>query len=91
MTDTFAFTGSERAYLKEIRALSTDSQGREVLVGLTFDETVFYVTYIREQANDIRSRDDNDKYLELHEKHERARITVLGAENQLQNNSPTRH
>lgn len=91
MTTTFAFTDSERAHLREMRALATDALGREVLVGLTFEETAFYVTYGRDRIKGISRPDDGEKYLELHDKHERARLSVLGAENELRNDKPTRH
>jgi hypothetical protein len=91
MTITFAFTDSERTYLREMRALSTDAQGREVLVGLTFEETAFYVTYERDRIKDISRHDDGEKHLELHGKHERSRLSVLGAEIQLRNDKPPRH
>lgn len=91
MTD---FTDSERAYLNEMRALTTDSQGREVLVGLTAEETEFYRKYAKERLAGTGGADrraDGNRYLELHEKRERARFAVLAAENQLRNDGPVRH
>ena len=91
MTTTFTLTDSERAHLREMRALSTDLQGREVLVGLSFEETVFYVAYGRDRVKGISRPDDGEKYIELHDKHERARLSVLGAENELRIYKPPRH
>jgi hypothetical protein len=76
--------------LREMRALSTDAQSCEVLVGLTLEETAFYVTYGRHRIAST-SRHDDKKYLALHDKHERARLSVLGAEIELRNDDPPRH
>ena len=86
----FEFTDAERAYLTEMRALTTDGQGREVLAGLTFDETVFYIERGRRFVQGIRDRDSRDRFLELHEKHERVRFAVLHGEHELQHDKPTR-
>jgi hypothetical protein len=88
----FAFTDEERAYFKEMRAITTDAEGREVLVGLTADETEFYMTFTRRfPANRDRNPEHRKRYRELHEKRERARLAVLGAEIQARNENPTRH
>jgi hypothetical protein len=41
---------SERAYLLEMRSLATDAEGREVLVGLNFEETAFYMAHVRDRV-----------------------------------------
>ena len=40
----FTLTDDERTSLGWMRAITQDPQGRAVLVGLTFEETDFYVT-----------------------------------------------
>jgi hypothetical protein len=85
------FTDADRAYLAEMRSITTDSQGREVLVGLTWEETAFYMEYARQRINGTHRQDDGGRYFELHEKHEFARLSVLGAENELRNDNPQRH
>jgi hypothetical protein len=83
---------SERAYLLEMRSLSTDAEGREVLVGLNFEETAFYMAHVRVALNHKRSADHEEqaeRYLRLHDKHEVARFQVLGAENQKRVDKPT--
>lgn len=87
----FSFTDGERAYFTEMRTVSTDDEGREILVGLTFEETVFYMEYSRRfLTGRDRDPDHRDRYLQLHDKHERARLAVLGAEIQARND-PMRH
>ena len=41
----FSFTDDERTFLIEMRALSTDTNGDEILVGLTL--TAFYMNHSR--------------------------------------------
>jgi hypothetical protein len=85
-------TGERRAHLLEMRALTIDRQGNELLVGLTFEETDFYLDYgtARLEGRHTTSEEGN-RYLALHDKHERARLAILGAEIQLRNDAPTRH
>jgi hypothetical protein len=74
-----------------MRAITTNAQGREVLVGLTLDETVFYMDFARRFLTDRdRNPENGDKYLELHEKHECARFEVLGTEIYVRNGNPPR-
>ena len=87
----FEFTDSERAYMIEQRAISEDEQGHEVLVGLTFEETSFYMTYGRKALSGDRDHKDTETYLELNDKHERARLEVIGTEVHLRNENPSRH
>lgn len=88
----FTFTESERAYLSEMRAITTDGHGREVLVGLTLEETAWYVAYSKARlTGEHREPEDGKEYLELYDKHERARLQVLGAEIEARNENPTRH
>jgi hypothetical protein len=86
----FNFTDAERAYLNEMRAITTNPQGQEVLVGLTEEETAFYMTHTRQFLTERRDRDGKARYLELHDKHERGRFAVLGAGHVLRTENPPR-
>ncbi len=85
------FSDDERAYLFEMRRLTKDSQGMEVFVGLTRDETVFYVAYSKKSL--LRQEDPQEisRYLELQQKHERARLSVIDAEAEIRSSNPRRH
>ena len=83
------FTDADRTYLAEMRALSRDSAGREILVGLTFEETEFYMEYTNKRMQGHKDRPNSKRYLELHEKHELARLEVLGTEIFVRNENPT--
>jgi hypothetical protein len=72
----FTFTDQERAYQTEMRGIGTDSQGREVLVGLTFEETDFYMHHVRAFAAGHRDREARQRYLDLHHKHELLRLAI---------------
>ncbi|MHB1271420.1 MAG: hypothetical protein ACYCZD_01395 [Rhodanobacter sp.] len=85
------FTDDERAYLTEMRAITTDMQGREIFVGLTPEETDFYIGYSRDLHSNNRSNADSARYLELNDKHEVARHAVLAAENQRRVDNPPLH
>jgi hypothetical protein len=86
----FAFTDEERAQLSEFRAITTDEQGREVLVGLTLEETAFYMAHVKRRPI-IPDREGRKRYIELDKKHELARLAVLGAEVQRRNENPPLH
>ncbi len=78
----FEFTDAESAYHREMRSLTVDAEGREVLVGLTVEETEFYVTYVRRRASGDRDRNPANKsrFLGLQQIHEWARLQVIDAE-----------
>lgn len=82
------FNDAERNFLNEISALSTDSKGREILVGLTIEETIFYMEYAQKRIQGHHDSQNRDRYLELHDKHERARFAVLGAEHYIRTENP---
>jgi hypothetical protein len=88
----FTFTDDERASLGWMRGITQDPQGRAVLVGLTFEETDFYITYRRKflTLERNRDRDHQRRYLELHRKHEIARLELVGTEIHLRNENPIR-
>ncbi|MEJ8846368.1 hypothetical protein [Variovorax rhizosphaerae] len=83
----------EVAYLTEMRALGTDARGDRVLVGLTEEETDFYVNHGRRRVAGDRDHSPENKrrYLELFEKHERVRLAIIGGEVQLRTENPARH
>ena len=85
-------TEDERASLGRMRGITQDPQGRAVLVGLTFEETDFYITYRRKFLTPERDRDRENqrRYLELHRRHEIARLEVVAGEIRLRNENPTR-
>ncbi|MFA7668572.1 MAG: hypothetical protein WCX93_04415 [Burkholderiaceae bacterium] len=71
-----------RAYLTEIRALSTDEDGNVLFVGLTAKESVWYQEYLQASFAGTADRavESEEKYLALHDKHEEMRRTVLASE-----------
>lgn len=76
-------------YLIEMRGVTTDANGEQVLVGLNAAETAEYF-----RLNELRGAKEDaehDRYEELHERHEAARRQVLIAENQLRVDKPTRN
>lgn len=87
----FVFTDGERASLREMSALTTDSNGREVLAGLTADETELVMLHRRDFAKGIRHREQRARVLDLVDKHERARLLIIGAEVQLRRDNPPVH
>lgn len=80
-----------RAYLSEIRALSTDKDDNDVFVGLTVKESVWYADYLEESFSGNIDRHDGsqEKYLALHDRHEEARRTVLATESLMRAHKPT--
>lgn len=82
-----AIPEEHRAYLLEMRALAKDDDGNEVLIGLTSSETEFYLRYSLGSA----SHGESERYLQLNEKHEKARFVILGAENELRFDNPSKH
>ena len=87
------FTDADRVYLNEMRALTTNSEGEEVLVGLTHQETKFFMEFSNKRLSGSQrsSDEDRDRYLNLNEKHEKERLSILAAENQLRNDNQQRH
>jgi len=72
------------------RAWEKDAQGRWVYVGLDHDETQELLRLqgaalmgddlVIVQPGGQRGPDDTDRYLELHDRHEMARLNIVGAE-----------
>jgi hypothetical protein len=89
--------GEEEALTRD-RALTTDSKGRLTLVGLTVEESIWYIEHKRqwlaERMDDTlrrQSRDGRKRYLELYERHEFARLQVIGAEHDVRTENPTKN
>ncbi|HEY9280407.1 MAG TPA: hypothetical protein VIP51_10075 [Eoetvoesiella sp.] len=84
------FQPGARAYLSEIRALSTDKDNNEVFVGMTIKESVWYQNYLEESFRGTADRSDGseERYLALHDKHEEARRTVLAGESLMRAQDP---
>lgn len=70
-----------RAYLTEMRALANDEQGREVVAGLTVEETELYL-------RELNASGASDHWIELDERHERARREMISAENEARQAGP---
>jgi hypothetical protein len=85
------FSETEREMLNEMRAITSDAHGNELLVGLTLEETDFYLAHQRDFRAGIRHSEDRLRFLELHNKHERARCEVLGLEQYVKREDPTKH
>lgn len=80
------------------RAWSTDAQGNRILVGLTPEETQWYLDFRRKDFRHRLSgnffpwqsvkdmKEEKSRWLELNNKHELARRQVIGAEIALRDN-----
>lgn len=87
-----------RAAMEELRKLSKDEHGREIVVGLTYEETEEYLLLgdkdMARRLDDTAPRttpEEDDRWEELHEKHETARRQVLLAENELRHHQGPKH
>lgn len=85
------FTTGERAYLEEMRMLSTDNAGNEVYVGLTVEESAELYKFTRPSHSFNGDSEAQDRYLALDEKMQKARFAVLGAEMVVRDYNPTQH
>jgi len=95
---TLNLTEDEESYFREMRALSTDAGGRLILVGLSVEESIWFVEYHRDdlafrtgQRNGRHSPDERRKHQELYDRHEFNRMSVIGAEHVLRTENPTRN
>ncbi len=83
-------TEPEREYLREMRALAVGPDGVEHLVGLTLDETIFYVRFSLEPVSgDFPSRTDSERYLGLQRRHETSRLAVISEDSLMNRKSPS--
>ena len=73
------FTETERQYLTAAGSLTRDENGREVLVGLTDEESARLMAHRRRFSAGNRFRDTAtlSSWLELAEKHEQARSWIM--------------
>lgn len=85
------FTTGERAYLDEMRMLSTDNAGNEIFAGLTVEESKEYYNFSRPSHRFNGDDEAQERYLALNEKMQRARFAVLGAEIVARDYKPTQH
>ena len=89
-------TPNERLWHTEMKGLSTDAAGNEILVGLTVEESIFLLEYVRVRAErgpgyrEYRNA-HFAKYTELQNKHDIARLQVLQAESARKRDDPTAH
>lgn len=82
-------TDAER-YSNEWRlALAVDDAGHETLIGLTVDESIFYIDRKRKFLSGNRDEAGRKLWLELNEKHERARLQIVGAVAEKENTNPS--
>jgi len=56
----------------------TDNEGREILVGLTFEETAEHKSLSEKALHDRLDRQEKKRHQELHGRHEAARLKRLG-------------
>ncbi|QCY09488.1 hypothetical protein [Pseudomonas sp. MPC6] len=70
-------TDMQRAYLRKLRALSKDSQGNEVFVGLTLEESTRF-NFLSESLmkHEYRTPEALDEYLSFRLRHEHHRLQV---------------
>ena len=74
------FNAEEREYLRKNHALEHDSHGNEHLIGLTVEETKFYIQISKAPVSgDFPSKAIIDRFLELSQRHERRRLAVAHA------------
>lgn len=76
-----------RPYLEWMRMLARDDEGREVLIGLNYDDSEWYFAFQNDRHTAhtktlAEQRAERDRYLELDDRHELARRRILTAENE---------
>ncbi len=82
------FSEAERAHHLKMQALATDSEGRDVLIGLNDEETEFYLQHRRKFFTANRDRDNKNHFVELHDKHEAARAARIESQAQTRSEFP---
>ena len=71
----FQFTDEEREAAEDNFALAVDARGREVLVGLTFEETAFVMNYRRAFVLGVAQEEESRaQFVALNAKHEASRL-----------------
>lgn len=89
-------TEVQRASFSEQMALSTDARGHEIVVGLSREESEWFVVYNhrigeRGRHEAFADRAEHERYWQLYEQHDRERRQVVLAANELQVDRPTRN
>jgi hypothetical protein len=67
-------------------AWSKDDLGRNIRVGLTFEETAWYEDYLTRNMQNRTSNRESEKYLEIFQKHEAARFTRMAQDHMARTN-----
>jgi hypothetical protein len=84
----FSFTDKERESLNKLHAIAIDTSENEILIGLTLEETAFYMDFTRKYLAGEQNEHSLTSYLSLHDKHEAARLGALGMAHYLQRATP---
>jgi len=82
-------TDCNRTFLKKIYSLSTDLNDREVLVGLTHEESRRYLALSEPMRN--ATPEEKNEHSELKDRHSLTRVQVLEAELYLRTENPSVH
>ena len=83
---------SERVFLTEMRGIGLDANGQESLVGLTVEESVEYLNYVRSSMVKLpRNEEADDRYLKLNDKYEGVRLATLFAEVEAREHKSPKH
>jgi len=82
-----SLSGDDRTTLERNFAICTDAEGTETLVGLTRDESGWLLAFVNRSAVGRPSEASRDRYLELYEKHERARLAAMSSGRQPANDA----
>lgn len=69
-------TDMTRKFLQQTGALVRDCDGQEVMLGLTYAESVFLVAYL--QASEIESLAERQLFFQLRSRHLCARLQAIG-------------
>ena len=85
------FDAGERAFFTEMRSLSTDNAGNEIHVGLTVEESNELYVFTRPGFSHRGSEETLGRSIELRDRHELARRSVLMAEMLAQDDKSPRH
>lgn len=80
-------TAAEEEFLRGMRAITLDGEGRQVFVGLSAEESVTFLDLTRRnEAGEDMSADP--RYQALHERHEAARQRIVNGEAPLDHGRP---
>lgn len=71
-------TAEERAFLRDLTALSSDSSGNEAYVGLNLDESERY--RILSDSLHENTLEEKEEFLALQDKHDFVRFQIMDAE-----------